>query len=79
MKPLIFSILCLNLAACSQVVYTKPGAMPEQVSQDYADCDYEASLATASIYNLMDRATDRHTLIAKCMLRKNYYEERIPL
>jgi hypothetical protein len=76
MRVPICLTVCLLLAGCGgggQAKYEmSPGKGEVQQSQDYADCDWEASKATAGLQDKSDREGRIKELIDKCMQAKGY-------
>jgi hypothetical protein len=89
-RILVSSTLILLLSACAAQPrwrWEKPGGAGTDATrqQDYAQCDYEASAATASlgsggyrtiVGSSMEKALRENELIQKCMQARGWYKQQ---
>ncbi len=71
-------IIALLLSGCGgKYMYVKPGKTIAEARQNSGECEYEANVATATIYNSMTKAMETYRIKDMCMNTRGYYRVNI--
>lgn len=71
MKKLIIVTAVSLLFGCGHP-YCHPDRPAAQIDRDYKECDYEAEIHTGNLATGTARATNRSSILSKCMELRGY-------
>jgi uncharacterized membrane protein len=63
-------LLLLSVAGCT--VWVRPDTTENEFRRDLADCEYEATLATASLAPGPAQSSNKFEVMEQCMRKKGY-------
>uniref|UniRef100_A0A7C4EMR4 Uncharacterized protein n=1 Tax=Fundidesulfovibrio putealis TaxID=270496 RepID=A0A7C4EMR4_9BACT len=70
---LLLAALAAGLGGCgASARYESPGKSQNQMQQDQAECEWEASKATGNLANASDRKDRLAEMLDQCMRAKGY-------
>jgi len=64
----------LPMTGCA--VWTRPGTTEAAFRRDLADCEYEATLATANMVPGPAQTSNKSEVTEQCMRKKGYYHKQ---
>ena len=76
MRKLCAAIVAMLAAGCGGDPWTKPGGSQAESERDFAQCRYEASVATATMRDPIEQGLMKRDLVNQCLRLRGYGPRR---